>query len=71
LAKSEIVYISLVSFETVQKRPFSNPTFFDLSQNWHNKSFWQKTDVRLLIMPKNLHDFSWQPCSFFVGGFLA
>jgi hypothetical protein len=34
-----ILEISLVSFLTMEKRPFSNPTFFDLSEIWHNESF--------------------------------
>jgi hypothetical protein len=50
----------------LQKRPFSNPTFFDLSEIWHKERFYQKTEVRLLFRQKSyrvtnfsiFHDFS-------------
>jgi hypothetical protein len=31
-----------ISRQALQKRPFSSPTFFDFSENWHNESFRQK-----------------------------
>jgi hypothetical protein len=38
----------------LQKIPFSNPTFFDCFENWHNESFKQKTDNYILVGPKSL-----------------
>jgi hypothetical protein len=31
--------ISTISSELSEKTPFSNPTFFDLSENWYSESF--------------------------------
>jgi hypothetical protein len=51
--KFKKIYISVISFLTVQKKPVSNPTFFDLSENWR-ESFQQKIEVHLLFRPKSL-----------------
>jgi hypothetical protein len=35
-----------------KKGHFSSPTFFDFFENWHNQSFWQKTDIYFLASHK-------------------
>jgi hypothetical protein len=51
----------------LQKRHFSSQTFSDFFENWHNESFWQKTDIFILFKPQKnyrvtnfsiFHDFS-------------
>jgi hypothetical protein len=33
------LFYTTISSELSEKRPFSNPTFFDLSENWYSESF--------------------------------
>jgi hypothetical protein len=39
-------------------------TFFDFFENWHNESFWQKTEVHLLFRPKNLPQKNYRATNF-------
>jgi hypothetical protein len=50
--------------DSSENEPFSNPTFFDLSENWHSKSFEQKIEVHLLFRPKNLPQKNYRVTNF-------
>jgi hypothetical protein len=54
-----MIWISAKTRLWLQKRPFSNPTFFDLSENWHSEIFY-----RLLLRPKSLQQKNYRVTNF-------
>jgi hypothetical protein len=56
-----------------QKRALPNPTFFDLSENWHSESFSQKHNTLIFdFSQKATHKKlqGYQPCPFHKNDFL-
>jgi hypothetical protein len=58
------ICISSISRQLFQIRTFSNPTFFDFFENWHNESFKQNKEAHFLFRPKSLPQKNYRVTNF-------